>query len=371
MRYFYSLLFFFYTLSLQAQMTDVTFFVDMNTQAISPNGIHLAGSFQDWDPSTFMMSDNDADGVYELTLTLDQDSIYEYKFVNGNEWGGDESLGGDCGTPVDGNRTLNTGLDSILILDSVCFGSCDPCSPVDQTITFKVDMSMETVSSLGVHVAGDFQDWEPSATELLDEDGDNVYEVTISGDFSGDYEYKFINGNDWGDDEQFSGDCINANQNRVFSVTSATTVVGPLCFEECGPCVMPVNVSFLVDMSNEIVSPNGIHLAGSLQDWDPSSTEMLDEDGDGIYQVSLELNIGTYQYKFVNGNDWSGTDNDNESVPSVCNVDGNREITLSSDSTVQFCYNQCESNCLEYPSAAEITFAVDMSNVVAIEAEQN
>ncbi|GIS04551.1 MAG: hypothetical protein CM15mP107_1710 [Bacteroidota bacterium] len=189
-------------------------------------------------------------------------------------------------------------------------------------------MSLEDVSPLGVHVAGDFQGWDPSATELLDEDGDNIYEVTISGEFSGIYEYKFINGNSWGDDEQFSGDCINANQNREFSVISATTVVGPFCYEECGPCVMPVNVNFMVDMSNETVSQNGVHLAGSFQGWDPSSTEMLDDDGDGVYEVSLDLNIGTYQYKFVNGSDWSGSNNDNESVPTECNVSGNREITL-------------------------------------------
>ena len=39
-----------------------------------------------------MMSDIDADGIYELTLSLDRDSTYEYKFINGNEWGNDESL---------------------------------------------------------------------------------------------------------------------------------------------------------------------------------------------------------------------------------------------------------------------------------------
>ena len=38
---------------------------------------------------------------------------------------------------------------------------------------------------------------------------------------------------------------------------------------------MPVNVNFMVDMSNETVSSNGIHLAGAFQGWDPSSTEML------------------------------------------------------------------------------------------------
>ena len=73
MRYIY-FLFFFHTISIYAQMTDVTFLVDMNTQAISPDGVHLAGSFQNWDPSTSMMSDIDADGIYELTLSLDRDS---------------------------------------------------------------------------------------------------------------------------------------------------------------------------------------------------------------------------------------------------------------------------------------------------------
>ena len=147
MRYLYSLLFFFFTLSIQAQMTDVTFLVDMNTQAISPNGVHLAGSFQGWDPSASMMSDNDMDGIYEITLTLELDSTYEYKFINGNEWGNDESLFGvDCGTPVDGNRIFTTSLDSVMTLDAVCFGSCDPCPVVAQTLTFKVEMSLENVS---------------------------------------------------------------------------------------------------------------------------------------------------------------------------------------------------------------------------------
>lgn len=365
--YLAALIFIIGSYTLTAQSIDVTFAVDMNTQPISPNGVHLAGSFQNWNASTHQMSDLDTNGVYELTLTLEQDSIYEYKFINGNEWGTDESLWGDCGTAVDGNRTLTTGSDSVLILDALCFASCDPCPAVAQTLTFKVDMSLSTVSPLGVHVAGNFQGWDPSATQLFDEDGDNIYEVVLTGDFSGQYEYKFINGNDWGDDEQLSGDCINSNQNRVFSITSATSVVGPFCYEECGPCIMPVNVNFMVNMANETVSSNGIHLAGSFQGWDPSSTEMLDEDGDGIYEVALEINIGTYQYKFVNGNDWSGTDNDNESVPTECNVQGNREIVLSSDSSVQFCYNQCESICLDYPNAAEITFAVDMTNAVSIE----
>ena len=74
----------------------------------------------------------------------------------------------------------------------------------------------------------------------------------------------------------------------------------------------------------------------------------------GIFEVGLELNIGTYQYKFVNGNDWIG-DNDNESLPVECNVENNRELTLSSDTVIEYCYNQCEAICNKYPSPAEIT----------------
>lgn len=369
MRNFYIAIFCLTTFSSIAQTTQVNFRVDMNAVPISVNGVHLAGSFQNWDASSTEMTDVNLDGIYEVVLNLDSDSIYEYKFINGNEWGNgnDESLFGlDCGS-TDGNRTLTTGFDSVMTLDVVCFNSCEPCPVIAQTLTFKVDMSLSTPSPLGVHVAGDFQGWDPSATQLFDLDGDNIYEITLEGEFSGDYEYKFINGNDWGDDEQFSGECINSNQNRVFSVTSSTTLVGPFCYEECGPCIMPVDVKFMVDMSNEDVSSNGVHIAGDFQGWDPSSSQMTDEDGDGIYETSFELNIGTYQYKFVNGNDWSGTNNDNESVPVDCNFQGNREVVLSSDSTIQFCYNQCVETCLDYPNAAEITFAVDMNNVVSIE----
>ena len=116
---------------------------------------------------------------------------------------------------------------------------------------------------------------------------------------------------------------------------------------------MPVDVKFMVDMSNEDVSSNGVHIAGDFQGWDPSSSQMTDEDGDGIYETSFELNIGTYQYKFVNGDDWSGTNNDNESVLLIVIFKETGRL-FSSDSTIQFCYNQCVETCLDYPSAAKL-----------------
>ena len=31
---------------------------------------------------------------------------------------------------------------------------------------------------------------------------------------------------------------------------------------------------------------------------------MLDEDGDGIYEVTLTLKPATYEFKYINGNTW-------------------------------------------------------------------
>ena len=57
-------------------------------------------------------------------------------------------------------------------------------------------------------------------------------------------------------------------------------------------------------MSGETVSANGVHVAGSFQGWNPGSTELLDPDGDKIYEGEVIANNGNYQYKFVNGNAW-------------------------------------------------------------------
>jgi hypothetical protein len=64
-------------------------------------------------------------GIYEATVNLDANAYYEYKFVNGNAWGMDETVPAECA--VGFNRTLTTGT-SDSNLDVVCFASCTACS---------------------------------------------------------------------------------------------------------------------------------------------------------------------------------------------------------------------------------------------------
>ncbi len=50
-----------------------------------------------------------------------------------------------------------------------------------------------------------------------------------------------------------------------------------------------------------------IYLAGSFNGWNPGNDEYLlsDEDGDGIYSVTIKLEPGTYQYKYVVDSRWT------------------------------------------------------------------
>lgn len=68
-------------------------------------------------------------------------------------------------------------------------------------------------------------------------------------------------------------------------------------------------VKFSVDMSEETVSPNGVHVMGDFQilagysdDWDPGLTEMIQEGSTNIYSIVVDIPARQkYEYKFVNG----------------------------------------------------------------------
>ena len=72
------------------------------------------------------------------------------------------------------------------------------------------------------------------------------------------------------------------------------------------------NVTFRVDMNQQpTVNANGVHVAGNFQaaagyasDWNPSITQLTDADMDGVYEITVQIPAGSYQYKYINGNAW-------------------------------------------------------------------
>jgi len=320
---------------------NVTFRVDMSQQTVPPEGVHVTGNFQNWDPGATEMTDS-GDDIYVYTQVFNPGDSLEYKYVNGDEWGEDESVPPECA--FNNNRFLEVpDYDTTLL--AVCFGSCDTCgNPVE--VIFQVDMSQQTISPDGIHLAGNFQGWDPGSTLMTTVD-DSIYTYTQIFTEGNYLEYKFVNGDEWGEDEEVPPECAQ-NNNRYLDVPDTDTVLTAVCFASCDPCEIimdTVVVTFRVDMSEQTVSANGIHLAGSFQGWDPEVTEMA-LIGNNVYETEITLDQGGYyEYKFINGNTWD----EKENVPAECGVDDgqggyNRYLTapLIDSTLADVCFGSCD-----------------------------
>lgn len=107
----------------------VSFSVDLGAEEPSPDGVHLAGDFQGWNPSSTPMTMN-SDGVWEVEVVLTPGQDYTYKFVNGNDWGSDEGVPEACGVPngLGGfNRVWDFSTPATPGPDVVCWSSCAAC----------------------------------------------------------------------------------------------------------------------------------------------------------------------------------------------------------------------------------------------------
>lgn len=215
-------------------------------------------------------------------------------------------------------------------------------------------MRNEVVASSGVHIAGNFQsvaglgsDWNPGSTLVPDVNGDKIYEITISVP-PGTYEYKFINGNAWGMDENPPAECsIGNTHNREVTVGNTDLVLPAVLFNECIAIL-----HLAVNMTGQVISPNGVHVmgnfqvaAGYAQDWDPTSIEMQDLNHDGTYEANLIMPFNQYLYLFVNGNNILGAEN----LPGDCSTPGtnglnDRILNYNSpnDKPEINCFNSCE-----------------------------
>lgn len=182
-------------------------------------------------------------------------------------------------------------------------------------VTFQLDMTGITPSADGIHIAGSLNGWNTSATSLTDTDGDEIYEVTMLLDADADYEYKFLNGNAWGTEEVPPMACAVGGNNRIFTTGLADMTLAVTPFSGCPTPNPTQEVTFTVDMSGQTVSPDGVHIAGNFNGWNPTSTEMLPI-GNDFYQVTVTVLsvLTTVQYKYLNGSGW-GND---ETVPPAC-----------------------------------------------------
>jgi hypothetical protein len=117
---------------------NVTFKVDM-TQQTGFTTPYVSGTFNSWSGNANPMTDANADGVWEATISI-APGTHEYKFSKDN-WAGSEQLasGTTCTITSNGftNRTLVVANQNI-IQPTVCWASCAACTttnPVTEPLT--------------------------------------------------------------------------------------------------------------------------------------------------------------------------------------------------------------------------------------------
>ncbi len=115
---------------------DVTFSVDMKNAMLNEGDVvNLNGSDElgGWCGGCNVMTDEDGNGVYEITMNLPTNKLYEYKFtING--WNAQESFSeaDGCAYQAPGspywNRPLELGnLEQTVTLNTSCYDTCEEC----------------------------------------------------------------------------------------------------------------------------------------------------------------------------------------------------------------------------------------------------
>lgn len=203
---------------------NVTIKVDMSAETVSPNGVHVIGSINGWNTTSNMLTQEGITNIYSTVIQLNE-GWHEYKFLNGNTWGTEESAGAPC-APSNGNRFLyinNSGID--VILETVPFNGCN-ASGTGFEVTFNVDMTSEgSVSSDGVHLAGSINGWNTGNLQISNISG-AIYSETLRFPSPANYpitfEYKYLNGNAWGTDETPDETCSTVTgTNRLVTVNNS------------------------------------------------------------------------------------------------------------------------------------------------------
>ena len=198
-------------------------------------------------------------------------------------------------------------VDHVYYVDDieVCTSGATPMADV----TFKLDMNQFGGNFSKAYVSGSFNGWSGNSNELLDADGDKVYETILNLPV-GLYEYKFTL-DDWAQQEQLAAtstctnttiDGANVFTNRKLALSGATTV-GPVCYNSCFGCGDAVRITVNIGMGGVTPDPGGVYLAGGGDFGPPGGRfKMDDSDGDGVFSIAVERQRGySTFYDFANG----------------------------------------------------------------------
>ena len=291
----------------------VTFYYECT----NANTVSVAGSFNDW-AATDMKKDGN---VYSYTVELEA-GTYQYKYVVNGNWYTDPF---NKETADDGSGNTNstftvtaTGGGSTTTPDPTPDPDPNPGTTVTSPVVKdgKVTFNYASSTATKVEVFGNFNDWA-SGFEMTKEGDVFTYTMELA---NGEYEYKFvIDGTDWKNDPANSN---LKNGNNVVTVSDGadnpdTPEYTPTLKESVAIDGNKVTIYY------ENPNVDSVKFMSDINGW---AGEEMKKDGN-IFSITLELEKGDYQYKFLlNGTDWI-----NDPLNTKDQVDGNNVFSITSD----------------------------------------
>ncbi len=348
--------------------------VDMAlTASVDANGVHVAGNFQGWTPGATRLINYTGDGkfestVYQVIAYTGMDTL-NYKFLNGNAWGKDESVPSECA--VDNNRRVILGKADKNV-DAVCYAKCGVCKILPKyNITFNVDV--ESICGVdSVDVAGGLLDGSWG-------DGNKMTRVGTTNKWTGSqmnldsgatvqFKYRYYkNGvRNWEQIASPSGNReVKLNSNSTLDANCFNT------FTNCSPRPANQTVTFKVDLSN--VTPNGNQyvVLDYLGDAKSSAIRMSPMAGfPQVYMTTVnDVCNGTVYWYFMNGdssidaNKEGFTDTTDRACTKPNGVGGfNREFvrTTGAAQTLYYYFSSCKTSSTSVEESASIANAIKL-----------
>ncbi len=222
-------------------------------------------------------------------------------------------------------------------------------------VSFSVDMNNYTGVVNTVEINGTFNNFCGTCNPMTETaPGSGIYETTIDLE-AGEIRYKFtvnaVTPDEYYETLVDGAPCTISEfgfTNRVLVIEADDITMDTVCFEACVECenVLPsYNVNFRVDMS-EYTGPsfNTVEVNGSFNNFCGACAPMSDLDGDNIYEITITLEQGTYEYLFTLDGFATAQETFTDGDPCTSTIDGfvNRTIDVSSDGDLEdVCWNSC------------------------------
>ncbi len=198
-------------------------------------------------------------------------------------------------------------------------------------------------------IVGDFNDWDPADPDYqltLNDNGVWTLAVELA---AGTWEYKATETNDW------SADFPTANQSITLENAATVTFRANL-----GATVGVRENDEFITHTNPVVVGNFLSELGGV-DWDPTDLtgEMIDSDGDDVFEFNAVIPEGTWEFKVTLNHNWDQSTTSNN-IGFVSDGISETQITYA------MATNEIETNAIT-PPAAQITFMVDDHHIEQFE----